>query len=187
MIIVIAIAATGIIAVRTLAPSVWERITGVTQSPSPQTTSPSPVAPEAVLNVHLLAYGAERPEKFPKDRPYPDPWRNPFAPGRPVSTSLLHQPADPAIYTSSTKARPLQDRLQLQHLSRRRPLIMVRRNSPGKTISIPEPRTSDSSLDEEQGTEKLWLIWASSEFGFGTAQEMGQCYRTPEKSKTPLR
>src|SRR5262245_57708865 len=49
LIIVIAIASAAIIAAGILWPSIWPGLkTDITQSPSPQTTSPSPAAPEAV-------------------------------------------------------------------------------------------------------------------------------------------
>jgi serine/threonine protein kinase len=160
VIIVILIAATAIFAARTLAPSFWEKLTGVTPSPSPQTTSPSPVAPELTFNYSLTV--RSDPEKYPNEAPYSIAGEVVFRPNDQVHI-LLTSPQPGYLYIiNESPATAGQD----SSFNTLFPTPTANKGSAqlaaGKTFRIPE-HDLGFKVDEERGTEKLWLIWAAQE------------------------
>ncbi|HEX5081324.1 MAG TPA: protein kinase [Blastocatellia bacterium] len=162
VITVILIATTAIFAVRTLAPSFWEKLTGVTPSPSPQTTSPSPVAPGTDLTFTYWITVRRNPKKNPGSAPFQVPGEMFFDPGDILHVSFT-SPQTGFLYIINESPQVTGQASAFNILF---PTSTTNQSSAklsaNETLRIPS-HDDGFELDKEKGTEKLWLIWAPSE------------------------
>jgi hypothetical protein len=161
LLIIALIAATAIIAVKTLWPSVWPGSTGgVTQSPTPQTASPSPGAPGTELT--LTYWVTVRQKNSPGRAPFQVPGEMYFNPGDILHFSFT-SPQTGYLYIIN-EGPPVAG--QASSFNFLFPTTTTNQGSAqisgGKTVRIPG-HDEGFELDKEQGVEKLWLIWSASE------------------------
>jgi serine/threonine protein kinase len=163
VIILIAVAATAIIAVRTLWPSIWPGGTiGVAQSPSPQTTSPSPVAPGTEMTFTYWITVRKDPKRFAGEAPFQVPGEMYFNPGDILHFSFT-SPQTGYLYIINESPQVAGQASSFNILF---PTKTTNQGSAqlsaNKTVRIPD-HNDGFVLDKEQGSEKLWLIWAAGE------------------------
>jgi serine/threonine protein kinase len=163
LIIVIAIAATAIITVRTLWPSAWQRlIKNVALSPSPQTTSPSPATPDAVRTFNYWITVQLNPQKNPGKKPFQIPGEIIFSAGDQVHISFTSpQPGYLYMINESPQVtgRESSFNILFPTPTANKGTAQLAENT---TLRIPE-HDFGFVLDEEEGAEKLWLIWSANE------------------------
>jgi len=160
LIIAIAIAAIAIITVGALRPSVWQGlITKVTQSPSPQTASPSPAPPGAELTFNYWITVRRNPKNFPGQAPFQVPGEMLFGTGDILHFSFT-SPQTGYLYIIN-ESPPVKGQASSFNI-----LFPTYQGSAlfptGKTVRIPD-HNEGFILDNEQGAEKIWLIWSASE------------------------
>ena len=163
LIILIAVAAASIVAVRTLWPSVWARLkTGITQTPTPQTATPGPAAPEAELRFNYSITVRPNPKNFPGRAPTQLSGERLFAPGDQIHVSFI-SPQTGYLYIINESPPGAGQASSFNFLF---PTPTTNQGSAqisaGQTVRIPD-HDLGYVLDEEQGMEKLWLIWAAGE------------------------
>jgi serine/threonine-protein kinase len=160
VIIVIAIAATAIIAVRILWPSVWPGLkTDVTQSPSPQPTPPNTPSSEAERRFNYSITVRQNPKNFPGKAPFQVPGEMLFAPGDQIHISFI-SPQRGYLYIIN-ESPPVSGQAPSFNI-----LFPTAQGSAqlsaAQTVRIPN-HNDGFVFDKEQGAEKLWLIWAAGE------------------------
>jgi hypothetical protein len=161
--LIIAIAAAAIIAVRILWPSVWPGAKiGGAQSPSPQTTSPSPAPPEAMRMFNYWITVRQNPKNFPGKAPFQVPGEMLFAPGDRIHFSFM-SPQIGYLYIFNESPAVTGQASSYNILF---PTPTTNQNlskvSAGAIIRIPA-HNDGFILDKEEGSEKIWLIWAVRE------------------------
>jgi serine/threonine protein kinase len=163
LIILIAVAAAAIVAVRTLWPSVWSSIkTGITQTPTPQTATPGPAAPEAELRFNYSITVRPNPKNYPGRAPTQFSGERAFAPGDQIHVSFISPQTGNLYIINESPPVAGQDSSFVILFPTPTTNQGSGRLSAGQTVSIPG-HDDGFILDEEQGTEKLWLIWAAGE------------------------
>src|SRR5262245_29369249 len=163
LITLVAVAAVAIVAVRTLWPSVWAGLkTGITQSPTPQTATPGPAAPEAELRFNYSITVRPNPKNFPGRAPTQLSGERLFAPGDQIHVFFI-SPQRGYLYIIN-ESPPVAG--QASNFNFLFPTPTTNKGSAlisaGQTVRIPD-HDLGYVLDEEQGMEKLWLIWAAGE------------------------
>jgi eukaryotic-like serine/threonine-protein kinase len=163
ILIIAIIAATAVIAVKTLWPSVWPGSTAeVMQSPTPRTAAPNPAAPKQELTfaywvtVQLKRLQNKKPSRLPGEI-Y-------FTPG-----DILHfyftSPQTGYLYIINEGPPPTGQASSFNYLF---PTTTTNEGSArisagGNPLRIPDHNDGFVVDDKEQGVEKLWLIWSASE------------------------
>lgn len=159
LIIFIAIAATAIIAVKTLWPSAWQGLkTKIVQSPSPQTTSPSPVAPAVVRTFDYWLTVRKNPKLYPDGGPARLTKEIGFADGDQIHFSFT-SPQSGHLYIINESPKDSSFNILFPTPTANQSLSQV---SAGKIINIPE-HAEGFIFDKELGAEKIWMIWAAGE------------------------
>jgi hypothetical protein len=164
ILIIAIIAATAVIAVKTLWPSVWPGSTAqVTQSPTPQTASPSPVAPGAERTLTYWITVRKNPMKFPGEAPrqVPGQVKMDFNQGDILHFSFTSPQAcylyiineSPPVSGQASNFYILFPTQTTNEFSSRIPV--------GKTLRFPDH--NDGLILEESGTDQIWLIWSARE------------------------
>jgi eukaryotic-like serine/threonine-protein kinase len=162
ILIIAIIAATAVIAVKTLWPSVWPGSTAeVMQSPTPRTASPSPAAPKQELT---FAYWVMvQLERLRNKKPSRLPGEIYFTPG-----DILHfyftSPQTGYLYIINEGPPPTGQASSFNFLF---PTTTTNQGSArisagGAPLRIPG-HDKGFVIDDDQGVEKLWLIWSASE------------------------
>jgi serine/threonine protein kinase len=160
LIVVAVLAAIGVIAVRTFWPSVWSKLTaGGAQSPTPQTATPSPATPEAERTFNYwITVRQNRPGKAP----FRIPGEIVFEAGDRIHISFI-SPQDGYLYIIN-ESPPATG--QVSSFNTLFPTPSTNQGSAqlaaDKTFRIPD-HDLGIVFDQEQGTEKIWLIWAAAE------------------------
>jgi hypothetical protein len=135
---------------------------GVTASPSPQTTSPSPVLPGTELSFTYWITVRRNPKRFPGETPFQVPGEMLFAPGdifhftftSPQTGYLYIINESPPVPGQASSFNILFPTSTTNDSSAQIPA--------GQTVRIPG-HDAGFVLDKEQGAEKLWMIWAGVE------------------------
>jgi serine/threonine protein kinase len=162
--LIVVIAATAaIMAAITLWPSVRSNLNpGGAQSPTPQTATPSPATPEAERTFNYSFTVRRDPKKYPGGAPFQIPGDVVFAPGDRVHISFISQQRGYLYIINESPPVKGQD----SSFNILFPTPTANQGSAqlaeGKIFRIPD-HDIGFILDEEQGAEKLWLIWAASE------------------------
>jgi hypothetical protein len=161
--VAILIAAIAIIAIKTLSPPLWSKLTGGgAQTPTPQTATPSPAAPEAERTFNYSLTVRKDPKIFPNDPPVQFTGEMVFPAGYVIHV-LFNSPQDGYLYIIN-ESPPVTG--QATSFNTLFPTPTTNQGSAqlaaGKTFRIPS-HDLGFVLDKEQGTEKLWLIWAAAE------------------------
>ncbi|MGH9752877.1 MAG: protein kinase domain-containing protein [Blastocatellia bacterium] len=157
--IVVAVAAAAIMAVKTLWPPAEPNSkSGGTQSPSPQTTTPSPSAPGAELTFNYRVML----QRTPTEAPFPIPEESVVAPGNKIH--ILCTSPQPGYLYIINESPPVTGQASSFNILFPTPTANKgsARLAEGETLRIPG---GDGAfvLDKEQGAEKLYLIWAAGE------------------------
>jgi hypothetical protein len=134
----------------------------LSQSPTPQTTTPSPAAPEAERSFNYWLTVRKNPKLYGASAPAQFPAETPFAVGDQIHISFISPQRghlyiineSPAVTGQATSFNILFPTPTANE--------GISQLSAGQTISIPE-HGDGLVLDEEQGEEKIWLIWAAGE------------------------
>jgi serine/threonine-protein kinase len=163
LVIVIAVAAAAIIGVRILWPSVRPGLkTDITQSPTPQTATPSPAAAEAERTFNYSVILRRNPKKFSGEAPFPIPGDIFFGPGDQIHISFI-SPQRGYLYiineSPSVAGQDSSFNILFPSPTANQGSAQI---SAGQTVRIPD-HDDGFVFDEEQGAEKLWLIWADRE------------------------
>jgi serine/threonine protein kinase len=163
LIVVATIAAISIIAVRTLSPNLWAKLTrGGAQSPTPQTAPPSPVALEAERTFNYWITVRQNPKNFPGKAPFQVPGEMLFGNGDHIHISFT-SPQSGHLYIIN-ESPPVTG--QASSFNNLFPTPTANKGSSqliaGTTYRIPD-HDDGIIFDDEQGAEKLWLIWAAAE------------------------
>jgi len=168
--LIIVIIAAGI-AVKTLAPSAKsDSNPAAAQSPTPQAPEPAPTqpaAPEAAMaeTVRTFNYSItlrKDPRRYPESQPFQLPGEVIFSPGDRAHISFI-SPQRGCLYIIN-ESPPAKG--QASSFNILFPAPTANQGSAqlaaGQTVRIPD-HDIGFIFDEEQGTEKLWLIWAAGE------------------------
>jgi len=163
LIIVIAIAATAIIAVKILRPSIQPDLkTDLTQSPTPQTASPEPATPEAARTFNYSIIVRKDPKFYPNDPPIDFAEEQVFPAGFQIHISFISpQPGYLYIINESppVTGQPSSFNILFPTPTANQGSSQI---SGGQTVRIPD-QDDGFVFDKEQGKEKLWMIWAAAE------------------------
>ncbi|HEU0177636.1 MAG TPA: protein kinase [Blastocatellia bacterium] len=163
LIILIAVATAAIIAVRIRWPSVWPGSkSGVAQSPSPQTTTPEPASPETILRFNYWLLVRKNPKLYPKGGPSQLPAEIPFAVGDQIH--ILFMSPQPGHLYIVNESPPIKGQASNFYILFPSPTANQgsSRISAGQAVRIPG-HDKGFVFDEEQGAEKVWMIWAAGE------------------------
>jgi serine/threonine protein kinase len=161
IIVIGAAAAAGVVVIPRL--SAWlNQKQNLSQSPTPQTTTPSPVAPEAERSFNYWLTVRKNPKLYGASAPAQFPAETPFAVGDQIHISFISPQRghlyiineSPAVTGQATSFNILFPTPTANE--------GISQLSAGQTVSIPE-HGDGFVLDEEQGEEKIWLIWAAGE------------------------
>jgi serine/threonine protein kinase len=160
VIIVIAIAATAIIAVRILWPSIWPGAkTDVSQSPTPQTETPNLASSGAERRFNYSITVRQNPKNFPGKAPFQVPGEMIFGPGDQIHISFISpQRGYLYIINESPTATGQTSSFNILFPTAQGSALL----SAGQTLRIPN-HDDGFVFDKDQGAEKLWLIWAADE------------------------
>jgi hypothetical protein len=161
--IAILIAAIAIIAVRTLSPDLWAKLTrGGAQTPTPQTATPSPAAPEAERTFNYSLTVRKDPKVFPNEAPFKVAGEMVFPAGYQIHV-IFNSPQSGYLYIINESPPVTGQASSFNYLF---PTPTTNQGSAqlaaGTTFRIPD-HDLGYLLDKEQGAEKLWLIWAAGE------------------------
>ncbi len=161
IVVTAALIATAAIAVKTLWPSAWPGSkAGGAQSPSPQMVTPSPAPPDAerMFNYWITV----RKKNRPGEAPFRLPGEILFEAGDKIHISFT-SPQDGYLYIINESPLVAGQDSSFNILF---PTMTANQGSAllyaGKTFQIPN-HEGGIVFDNEQGTEKLYLIWAAAE------------------------
>ncbi|HEU0185639.1 MAG TPA: protein kinase, partial [Blastocatellia bacterium] len=164
VLIIAIIAATAVIALKTLWPSVLPGSTAeVTPSPTPRTAAPSPAAPKAELT--FIYWSTVRQKNFPGKAPFRIPGEMYFNLGD-ILHFYLTSPQTGYLYIINESPPVAGQTSSFNFLF---PTTTTNQGSArisagDKPLRIPD-HNDGFVIDKEQGVEKLWLIWSASEVG----------------------
>jgi eukaryotic-like serine/threonine-protein kinase len=159
----IIVIAASIFGARFLWPSLRQDAqTDVAQTPTPQKATPDPAAPEAMRTFSYWFMVRKNPKLYGRSGPAQIPLESPFAVGDQIHISFM-SPQIGYLYIIN-ESPPVTG--QNSSLSILFPTPTTNQGSSkvsaGKPISIPNNQDG-FVLDEAQGTEKIWMIWAAGE------------------------
>ena len=161
IIVIGAAAAAGVVVIPRL--STWlNQKQNLSQSPTPQTATPSPAAPVAERSFNYWLTVRKNPKLYGVSAPVQFPAETPVAVGDQIHISFISPQRghlyiineSPAVTGQATSFNMLFPTPTANEGISQLPA--------GQTISIPE-HGDGFVLDEEQGEEKIWLIWAAGE------------------------
>ncbi|HEY6400187.1 MAG TPA: protein kinase [Blastocatellia bacterium] len=163
ILIIAIIAATAVIAVKTLWPSVWPGSTAeVTQSPTPRAASPAPAAPGTELTFNYWFTVRKNPKLYGNSSPLQVPEEAPVAVGDQIHFSFS-SPQTGHLYIINESPAITGQASSFN-------ILFPSPTSNGGVSQVPASqiiRIPDHNkgfvIDEEQGEEKLWLIWSARE------------------------
>src|SRR5262245_37931443 len=161
IIVIGAAAAAGVVLIPRL--SAWlNQKQNHTQSPNPQTATPSPAAPEAERSFNYWLMVRKNPKLYGDGPPSHLPAEIPFAVGDQIHISFI-SPQRGHLYiineSPAVKGQASSFNMLFPTPTANEGISQI---SAGKTISIPE-HSDGFVFDEEQGEEKVWMIWAAGE------------------------
>lgn len=136
--------------------------TNVTPTPTPLTVTPSPAAPEAERSFNYWLTVRKNPQLYGASAPTQFPAEMPFAVGDQIHISFI-SPQRGHLYIIN-ESPAVAGQASSFNIMFPTPTANegVSQLSAGKSIRIPE-HDSGFVFDEQQGEEKIWLIWAAGE------------------------
>ncbi|HEY7180372.1 MAG TPA: protein kinase [Blastocatellia bacterium] len=161
--VIVAIAVAAVIGGRILWPSIRQGAqTGVAQTPTPQTATPGPAAPGAARTFSYWLMVRKNPKLYPDGRASQFTREIPFAVGDQIHISFM-SPQIGYLYiineSPTVTGQASSFNILFPTPTTNQGLSKV---SAGKPISIPDNQDG-FVLDEAQGTEKIWMVWAAGE------------------------
>jgi serine/threonine protein kinase len=153
------VAAAGVVGVPRL--SAWLN-TKVTPTPTPLTATPSPEAPVAERSFNYWITVRQNPKNFPGKAPFQVPGEMIFGAGDKINISFT-SPQNGYLYIIN-ESPPVTGQASSFNILFPTPTTNqgLSQLSANQTVRIPD-HDDGLEFDNEQGAEKLWLIWAADE------------------------